>query len=408
MDGQADVDEETNQELRKIRARELERINDPTQFPALASLSPAFFLRRVLVYTGPKARLEFITVPMPEDRRQGMEIVAHVGQWNWQWEAGPYRAFDTDKLPPALTFLRDLETLDAPDSDIVLVPCERDNIYELWAPLYHLLPRRTLEHFDLPLIGRGVWPLRGVATWQEVLRPSQRESLEVAFAQHLWSHGLGRLKSPLIAFSKDDPLKLLSHDLPYWRSHMELLLREHHSYLDRVKHESDDPDPASVPTRHPHMTYEMPRKGMEVWSGEVEAAEMTRDLIDIADERGRLRAVMDAIRSHRVEEDFSKRWSGEREDFERKLYRKRNKVKVSFVEFDDSIPYFDGEAELDGNVLYRGLMSVVDPKDRHVIVCLHNGITGVGDIAEKLGYANHSPVSKALARIRKKAAKWLE
>jgi hypothetical protein len=145
-----------------------------------------------------------------------------------------------------------------------------------------------------------------------------------------------------------------------------------------------------------------------VWTGEGEASDVTRDLIDIADQRGRLRGVMDAIRSHRVEEDFSRRWSGEREDFERKLYRKRNKVKVSFVEFDDSIPYFDAEAELDGDMLYRSLMSVVDPKDRHVIVCLHSGITGVKEIADKLGYANHSPISKALIRIRRKAAKWLE
>jgi hypothetical protein len=40
-------------------------------------------------------------------------------------------------------------------------------------------------------------------------------------------------------------------------------------------------------------------------------------------------------------------------------------------------------------------------------VCLRNGTTKLGDIAASLGYANHSPISKALALIRKKAAKFL-
>jgi hypothetical protein len=160
-------------------------------------------------------------------------------------------------------------------------------------------------------------------------------------------------------------------------------------------------------SEYPDLRYEMPRFGTELWTGEAEASEVTRDLIELADQRGRLRAVVDAIRSNRVEEDFSKRWSGEREDFERKLYRKRNKVKVSFVEFDDSIPYFDTETEVEGNMLYRSLMTLVDPKDRRVVVCLHSGITRVREIADLLGYANHSPVSKALSRIRRKAAKLL-
>ncbi|MEY4578508.1 MAG: hypothetical protein RL701_3211, partial [Pseudomonadota bacterium] len=85
-----------------------------------------------------------------------------------------------------------------------------------------------------------------------------------------------------------------------------------------------------------------------------------------------------------------------------------NKVKVSFVEFDDSVPYLDVETEIEDNMLYRNLMTVVSPKDRHVVVCLHNGITRVREIADHLGYSNHSPVSKALARIRRKAAKLLE
>ncbi len=108
-----------------------------------------------------------------------------------------------------------------------------------------------------------------------------------------------------------------------------------------------------------------------------------------------------------MEEDFSSRWSFAREDFERKLYQKRSKVRVHFVELDDTIPVHGPESEVHENLLWQNLMAVLDPKERRVVVCLRSGITRMGEIGKRLGYANHSPVSKALARIRKKAQKLL-
>jgi len=49
------------------------------------------------------------------------------------------------------------------------------------------------------------------------------------------------------------------------------------------------------------------------------------------------------------EEDFSERWSRAREDFERKLFRKRDKVKVRFVELDYTIPVQGPETEVIGD-----------------------------------------------------------
>lgn len=383
--------------------------DSPDEFPTMRALSAGLLgFRRVAVYEGPPLPLEFVSFEMP--RRGSFEentrVTLKVTDWNLQWEAGPYRAFDDADLPPALGFLRALEAAGtAPRSDIVLMPRQHDNVYHRWAPLYHLLPRRQVVGAGLPLIHRGMWPVMVVG--RSAIHPSQTSALEHAFAQHLWSHGLGRAKAPLAAFSKDDSLRLLSHDLGFWRSHFEALMRKYGQARGRVAREDGDTDPESLASEHADLRYEMPRFGTELWTGEAEAAEVTRDLIELADQRGRLRAVFDAIRSHRVEEDFSNRWSGEREDFERKLYRKRNKVKVSFIEFDDSLPHFDTETQVEANMLYRSLMTVVSPKDRHVVVCLHSGITRVREIADHLGYANHAPVSKALARIRRKAAQLL-
>jgi hypothetical protein len=55
--------------------------------------------------------------------------------------------------------------------------------------------------------------------------------------------------------------------------------------------------------------------------GEAEAAEVVRRTVEAADSNGRLRGILDAVRSNRV--DFSDHSSYARDDFERKLYHKR-------------------------------------------------------------------------------------
>ena len=137
--------------------------------------------------------------------------------------------------------------------------------------------------------------------------------------------------------------------------------------------------------------------------GEEDAREATSELVDQADHNGKLRGIIEDIRSHRVEEDFSDRWSYAREDFERQLYHKRSKTKISFVELSDTIPVHGPESEVHANLIYEDFMAFLNPKERQIVICLRSGNTKVGDVARELGYANHSPVSKALARIREKA-----
>jgi len=43
-----------------------------------------------------------------------------------------------------------------------------------------------------------------------------------------------------------------------------------------------------------------------------------------------------------------------------------------------------------------------------VVVLLRKGVTNLGDVASLLGYANHSAVSKRLARIRRSAATYFD
>jgi hypothetical protein len=59
--------------------------------------------------------------------------------------------------------------------------------------------------------------------------------------------------------------------------------------------------------------------GGTLWIGEDEASQVTAEIVNAADRNGQLRGLIDAIKSNRVVDDFSPRWSYAREDFERKL-----------------------------------------------------------------------------------------
>jgi hypothetical protein len=157
--------------------------------------------------------------------------------------------------------------------------------------------------------------------------------------------------------------------------------------------------------QYPEIDVKLPLMGGPIWIGEDEAWELTRRIIEKADAKGKLREIIDAIKSNRVQDDFSAKWSFAKEDFERRLYSKRSKVQVRFVEIDDAIPIHSQSSEIDEDILWDDLLSIVDQRERKVIVCLRKGITNHKEISEILGYQNHSPVTKLIARIRGKVEK---
>ena len=148
--------------------------------------------------------------------------------------------------------------------------------------------------------------------------------------------------------------------------------------------------------------------GGDVWRGEDEAECMVERTIEAADAHGRFRDILDAVRSNRVEEDFSERWSCAREDFERKLYHKRLKIKVRFVELTDTIPVQGPETEVVDRTVISDFLALLDERDRQVVVLLSSGVTKLAEVADMMGYRNHSPVSKRLDRIRKQAARFFD
>jgi DNA-binding CsgD family transcriptional regulator len=376
---------------------------DLEDFPELYNFSAAFVYRFVPV---PKAKPapEYVYVPStmrPGADSERLRLSNAVTEWNILWEAGQLRSdMFSDKLPPSLDWL-----LRDNDSNIFLLPRNPRHRYHAYAPLFHMLPARLLDKHRLPLLRRGIWPHFLEDYWLNVIIPRQfDERLSRAFAELVWGHL--NSGSSLSSFSPGEPIRLLAHNLDFWIPYAHAVVERRLAALPRVPCENEEQERllkegrADAPL---DVEFHRPRCGGVIWQGEEDAERAVDEMIQYADSRGHLRGIIEAIRSNRVEEDFSSRWSYAREDFERKLYRKRSKVSVKFVELDDTIPVVGPESEIHEDMLWQDLIAVLSPKERQVVVLLRSGYTRLASIAEELGYANHSPVSKALARIRRKA-----
>lgn len=382
---------------------------DPDRFPDLRSMSSGFLYRFVPVTDAEPAPPEYVYLRPPTGRgaaRTKFDIT--LTSWNSMWESGELipHAIDSSRMPRQLRWLRKVE-----GRNLRLVPRESEHRYDAYAPLYHLLPGDVLRAAGLPLLKRGLWPfwMRPPGIDSAVPRDFD-DRLTQAFSRYLWPLLNGR--SARAAFTRADPITVLSHHLDYWLPYIDLVAQRRMRANGRCEPERDDPtfghDVSRFNEKYADMGVraERPWRGGHLWLGEDEAWEAAQELVAAADEHGALRGVIDAVKSHRLQDDFSALWSYEREDFERKLHRKRDKVKVVFVELPDSVPVYSTESEVHDRLLWGDFMALLDPKERRVAVCLRRGTIGAVDIARELGYANHSPVSKRLRTIRKKAAQF--
>jgi hypothetical protein len=299
-------------------------------------------------------------------------------------------------MPSPIAKLADLG-----DINMILVPRTESHYFE-YAPLFHLLPKATLDRFGLPLLRRGQWPfMADYSNVDRFLTPDFGERLAKAWAWTVWPNL--NSGSGLSAFSKDDPIRLLAHNLDFWIPPVTAVIEDTLRTFPEVdKGKVVGPVTLVDGSVLGGAVTGNPRMGGPIWMGEENAAEMVAETVEAADQTGQLRDLLDAVRRHRVEDDFSARWSHAREDFERKLYRKRNKVQVRFVELTDTIPVQSLESEILGKIVTSDFLALLDNQQREIVVLLSSGYRQ-HEIAEQLGYANHSPIAKKLARIRRQA-----
>lgn len=378
---------------------------DAEHYPVLRNLSSAF-IYSLLPIPESKKHPEFIYIKELSKKDRWMELSNFIAQWNNAWEPAHLRLdMFYDEVPEELNWLKEYE-----DDNIYLLPHHKNSNYYAFQHLLNLLPAKTRNHHGLPLFKRGTWPSE-LDKWylSNILPKDFDERLSKAFAFHIWP--LLNKGSKMTAFSKNDPLVLLSHNLNYWLPYLHQLIELKLSELPRLEFENNDQKIKSkdaqrkMPTG---ITVTRPRMGGMVWYGELEAWDFTKQLVEVADRQGNLQSIIEAVKSNRIKDDFSEKWSYAKEDFERKVYHKRNKTKVTFVELDNTLPVHAPSSEIHENIIWEDFISFLDRKERSIVVCLKKGITELTKISETLGYANHSPVSKAMTKIRNKAKQFLE
>lgn len=391
----------TAEEVEEWRSKHLLAADDgatPDQFPRMFNISAGFMYRAAIRAVNP-APPEYFTIDMGRinlDYDSSLRMANSVSSWNMLWEAGQFkrRMFDEADLPPTLARIANRG-----DHNILFVPRTRTRYHE-YAPLLHLLPPQTLRRFGLPLLAAGQWSFQtDFASVDDLLPADFAHRLERAWASMVWHHLIPG--SPMGAFTGDDPIRLLAHNLDFWLPPVTEVMQDILGDLPAVDSGIVEGSARlEDSTELPGAIIGNPRMGSDIWRGEAEAAETVRQVVEEADSTGRLRAILDAVRSNRVEDDFSDHWSYAREDFERKLYRKRDKVRVRFVELTDTIPVQGPDTEVENAIVFADFLALLNKRDREIVVLLASGTTKLTEIADILGYANHSPVSKRLARIR--------
>jgi hypothetical protein len=327
-----------------------------------------------------------------------------VAEWNMLWEAAQYRRqfFDLGELSAQMARIADLG-----DVNVVFVPRTRSRYHE-YAPLLHLLPRRVLLRFGLPLLRGGQWPFMADFAEIDAFLPADlADRLGRAWAWAVWPHLVSG--SRLSAFSSDDPVRLLAHNLDFWipavTAMMQARLREH-----------DEIDKGPLPTVVPLEDGGVldgavpghPRMGGQIWFGEDDARDAVVETVEAADQTGRLRGILGCGAVPPGCRRLLPAVAYAREDFERKLHRKRNKVSVRFVELTDTIPVQGPESKIVGSLVTNDFLATLDTRNRQIVVLLNSGMTSRTEIAERLGYANHSAVSKRLAQIRIAAERYFD
>ena len=154
----------------------------PDIFPRLGNISAAFFFQFLPVPVNSLPPPEYVYIStMPPDI--GVEVF--IGEWNLAWESGPLRNQmfqDFGKVPRKLKWITKFE-----ETNFRFVPLENSCRYPGYAPLYHLLPLKTLRKFALPELKKGLWPtIGGWRGYHEIMPADFEERLSEAFSYHLW------------------------------------------------------------------------------------------------------------------------------------------------------------------------------------------------------------------------------
>ena len=279
--------------------------------------------------------------------------------------------------------------------DLVLYENNEPHVYENseYIPAYLMLPMEivAMAPKHIMLLPRT---LNGLLTDPQAIRTiedkSFRKFIMQAYGALVWTH-MG-LKDDSDCYCPDEPAYRLAFNPGFWVQALE----KHAGLLDVYTW-------AAMALGEPNMPFAfIPMDAMD---------ELLSNIVPAVMEKHNMQAAIDTAREYRCFEDFSKLKTRRKEDFFRKWYHTRTRhPQISLeqfqedykektdvdLEFEDPTVHID--ASVTGKVQVEQFVATLDEKDRQILQLRMEGRT-LEEIAEELGYQNHSGVLKRIRKI---------
>ena len=259
-------------------------------------------------------------------------------------------------------------------------------------PAYYFIPKAMLEQCGAEVKSIPRNPRKLITDWDAIAMVESdlfRLLIIDAYAFMVWPFMCPGVKREI--YSADEPSWRYAHAAPLWISELEdekILPKA----VDLLRNGGVDEDFGFVDER------------------EVEA--LLRVIVPEVMEKHNMQAIMDVAKEYRCFEDFDKRRSNQKTDFFRQWYHTRTKhptISLESFKADYARTHNGQEWELPDEgadleqtivdqVQVEQFLETLTEKDRQMLTLRMEGLTHQ-EIADKLGYRNHSGVLKRIRKI---------
>lgn len=256
--------------------------------------------------------------------------------------------------------------------------------------MFYMLPENVLARTEIPDFTRDPYKAIRSKKWREIYESDYFDLvLTDCWAWLVWDY-LG-IRGGMEKYSGYDPFWQMAHAYPLWILTFRKMGLTAGSYFDGVT----------------------PGFSIGYMSHE-QTDDAAGDMIEYFIKHSRYEEWKEVILECRTHQDFDTRRSGVKIDFYRKWGHTRAKVKViSITQVDDDQPYYNPYPNIDQRLEIERFLTTIDKKkdkikiNKTIVLMLLAGYTQA-EIAEKLGYSNHTAVCKRIKRIGEKYREYMK
>ena len=251
----------------------------------------------------------------------------------------------------------------------------------MYLPLFYMIPDEIAVTRKLDAFPRNPNVVVNTPHWHKVYHSKWFQvTLIDTWGWMMWQC-LG-IRGGIDNYSKDDPFVIMALSISLWAG----LLAENGITTDLLASFPED-------TEIPFLTMEQAAHNCDQFAKQFWHHPNLK-----------MREMFEIVKSHRDHADYSRMTSHVKMDFHRKYYHTRAKTQVEPInDEDDEITYVSSYqndfAEVETRLWFDEFLKHLNDNDRQIVKLLEMGYTQQ-EIGKKLGYSNHSGVSKRMKFIK--------